>query len=51
MIKRYPVVSFVVLTYLITWPFHTLGFILGTCRLSSKPALGPLPVCHWSHDL
>ena len=28
MITRYPVMSFVVLTYLITWPFHTLGFIL-----------------------
>ena len=28
MVKRYPVVSFVVLTYLITWPFHILGFIM-----------------------
>lgn len=28
MIKRHPVISFVVLSFLITWPLHTLGFVL-----------------------
>lgn len=30
MFKRSPLVSFFVLTYLLTWPFHILGFILMT---------------------
>lgn len=28
MVKQYPVAAFVALTYLITWPFHILGFLL-----------------------
>ena len=28
MIKQHPLVSFFALTYLITWPFHLLGFVL-----------------------